>query len=116
MTQALANRPSVVAGLVRALCTCCAEPQELTAHQDLDAAHRVCPQSLVTYLDRGDGVFETEGRRLTTRPTGRAAGQIEAVGTPQALSEEPDLLSDRPARTGAKSRIVLEKATFAGER
>ena len=101
MTQSLANRPSVVAGLVHALCTCCEEAQALMPHADLDAAHLVCPNTLLTYLDRGDGLFEQDGNRLTTAPEARTT------------LDEPEVLSDRPARTGPKSRIVLEKATFA---
>jgi hypothetical protein len=100
MTQSLAQRPGVVAGLIRALCTCCAEPQPLQPHAQLDATRLCCPQTLMSYLDRGDGVFEPDGNRLTTAP------EVPS-------SSEPEILSDRPARTGAKTRIVLEKATFA---
>jgi hypothetical protein len=90
----------VVAGLIRALCTCCAEPQPLQPHAELDATRLCCPRTFNTYLDRGDGVFEADGNRLGTAPTGPGAN-------------EPEILSDRPARTGPKTRIVLEKATFA---
>lgn len=100
MTQSLAHRPGVVAGLIRALCTCCAEPQPLQPHAQLDATRLCCPQTLQTYLDRGDGVFELDGNRLET-------------ATAMAGASEPEILSDRPARTGPKTRIVLEKATFA---
>jgi len=106
MSQALQNRSSVVAGLVRALCCCCAEAQELRAHADLPASRLVCPRSLETYLDRGDGVFERDGGKLSDAPP--------AVAEP--APGEPELLSDRPARTGPKSRIMLERATFAGSR
>lgn len=100
MTRALANRPSVVAGLVRALCSCCEEPQPLAPHAELDATQLVCPQTLLTYLDRGDGLFEQDGNQMRTAP-------VETIDT------EPEILSDRPARSGPKSRIALEKATFA---
>ncbi len=102
MNGPLAHRPGVVAGLVRALCTCCAEPQALMPHAQLDATRLCCPTTQLTYLDRGDGVFEPDGNRVT--------------GGPAALAPagEPEVLNDRPTRTGPKTRIVLEKATFAG--
>ena len=50
------------------------------------------------YLDRGDGVFVQEGETLEESETSGA----------------PDVVSDRPRRTGPKSRIMLERATFAG--
>jgi hypothetical protein len=109
MSQALTQRPSVIAGLVRALCTCCAESQPLQPHAELDASRLVCPQSLQTYLDRGDGVFERDGGKLTTAP------EVQPTN-PEPDPGEPEVLSDRPARTGPKSRIMLERATFAGWR
>jgi hypothetical protein len=109
MSQALAHGQSVIAGLVRALCTCCAEARPLSPHAELDESRLVCPQSLATYLDRGDGVFEADGGKLTIAPEGRALSPEPAPG-------EPEVLSDRPARTGPKSRIMLERATFAGKR
>jgi len=103
MTQSLAHRPGVIAGLVHALCSCCEESQPLAPHADLDATRLVCPQTLLTYLDRGDGLFEQDGERLTTAPEPGARTELG----------ELEMLSDRPTRTGPKSRIVLEKATFA---
>lgn len=99
--NSMTHRSSVVAGLVHALCSCCEEAQPLAPHADLDATRMVCPQTLLTYLDRGDGLFEQDGERLTTAPEARSE-----LG-------QPEMLSDRPQRTGPKSRIVLEKATFA---
>jgi hypothetical protein len=52
-----------------------------------------------TYLDRGDGLYQPDGQTFARPPT-EAAGEI-------------DLLSDRPARTADKTRISLERATFA---
>jgi hypothetical protein len=109
MSQALTQRPSVVAGLVRALCHCCAQPQPLAPHTELETSRLVCPQSLQTYLDRGDGVFERDGGKLTTEPEARGP-------EPEAVPPTVEVLSDRPARTGPKSRIMLERATFAGGR
>jgi len=99
--------PHTVAGLVRAFCSCCAERQALAPHADLDDAHLVCPQSLRTYLDRGDGVYEQDGNTSSTAPVVREP-------EPVSVTAEPDMLSDRPTRTGPKTRIMLEKATFAG--
>jgi len=50
----------------------------------------LCPETSRTYLDRGDGVYQSDGEALAA-----------------------DLLSDRPARTPEKTRISLERATFA---
>lgn len=92
----ISPRPSIVAGLVRVMCTCCAEAQRLVAHAELEATQLVCPGSKAIYLDRGDGLYEQTGDSLAARVT-----------------PEPEILSDRPARTGPKSRIELERATFA---
>ncbi|OGR12640.1 MAG: hypothetical protein A2341_20310 [Deltaproteobacteria bacterium RIFOXYB12_FULL_58_9] len=101
MNRSLTTRPSVVAGLVRALCTCCAERQELVAHPELDATRLVCRESGRTYLDRGDGLYEQDGN------------QIVGTVARQSSPSQPEVLSDRPARTGPKARIALERATFA---
>ena len=100
MNQSLTHRRNVVAGLVHALCACCAEQMELASHPDLDATQMLCPTTGQTYLDRGDGVFEQDGRT------------IEARGAPSTPSQ-PEILSDRPTRTQEKERIMLERATFA---
>lgn len=106
MSNELATYEPVIAGLVRASCTCCAEPQRLTTHPELDAAHLFCPSTSLTYLDRGDGLYEADGGTLsaTPLPAGSQTAQARA---------EPDVLSDRPRRTGNKVRIELERATFA---
>jgi hypothetical protein len=64
-----------------------------------------CPATNRTYLDRGDGVFSGDGQSLSA---------------PQALMTQPqpaitaaELLDDRPTRTQDKTRIQLERATFA---
>jgi hypothetical protein len=96
----------VVAGLVLARCSCCAEPRDLEPHPQLDAARLYCPGSQLVYLDRGDGLYELEGGKIA-----------DAAPTPAAQAgpaAEPDVISDRPRRTGPKERIVLERATFAG--
>ena len=105
----LQRNRAVVAGLVRALCRCCDEPRELRPHARLDSAHRVCPETRLTYEDRGDGWFQRDGGELDA---GCVVEQV-AVGD-ERHPGEPDLLSDRPARTGPKTRISLERATFAG--
>ena len=109
MKNKLQRNTAVVAGLVRAMCRCCQEPRPLVPHARLDSAHLVCPETRLTYEDRGDGWFEQDGAELdaTCVVEQPAAG---GEGDPG----EPDLLSDRPARTGPKTRISLERATFAG--
>jgi hypothetical protein len=97
----------VVAGLVLARCSCCAEPRNLEPHPQLDAARLFCPGSQLVYLDRGDGLYELEGGKLAAD----AAPAVDARPDPGA---EPDVVSDRPRRTGPKERIILERATFAG--
>lgn len=84
---------NVVAGVIHANCSCCAEPQTLIHHVQLGPTRMVCLATAKTYLDRGDGLYQPDGQMLD-------AG-------------EPDLLSDRPARTADKTRISLERATFA---
>jgi hypothetical protein len=95
----------VVAGLVLARCSCCAEPRNLEPHPDLDATRLYCPGSQLVYLDRGDGLYELEGGKLD-------AASVAAASRDDATAE-PDVVSDRPRRTGAKERITLERATFA---
>lgn len=109
MSNKLQRNSAVVAGLVRALCRCCQEQQPLQPHTQLDSAHLVCPETRLIYQDRGDGWFEQDGQRLDANcvlEEPAAGGEGQASG--------PDLLSDRPARTGPKTRISLERATFAG--
>lgn len=81
----------LVAGTVRAECACCAARQALVTQPGLDASRRVCPGTGRMYADRGDGLYEPE-------------------------DAESPLLSDRPRRTEAKTRIDLERATFAARR
>jgi hypothetical protein len=59
----------------------------------------LCLSTGRTYLDRGDGLYQPDGQTFAL-PKAEAAGEI-------------DLLSDRPARTADKTRISLERATFA---
>ncbi len=95
----------IVAGLVLARCRCCNEPRELEPHAELDGNHRVCPGTLRVYLDRGDGLFEDTGAVLPATSRARS--------TPAQAEPAPDVLSDRPRRTDEKTRITLERATFA---
>lgn len=95
---------SVVAGVIHATCTCCAEPQALIHHVQLGATRMLCLATGRTYLDRGDGLYQPDGQTFAVPPT-EARGVIE--------TREPELLSDRPARTADKTRISLERATFA---
>jgi hypothetical protein len=99
-------RNTIVAGAVRATCLCCPEPNDLLDHTSLDALRRYCPSTHLTYLDRGDGLYEQDGQHL---PLGGSAGSEIAAAT----LEEPSVLSDRPRKTEAKTRIELERATFA---
>ena len=96
----------VVAGLVLARCSCCAEPRNLEAHPDLDATRLYCPGSQLVYLDRGDGLYELEGGKVD-------AASVAAAGQRAETTAEPDVVSDRPRRTDSKERITLERATFA---
>jgi hypothetical protein len=84
----------------------------------------VCPESGRTFLDRGDGLFQADGQILaeadragaaTQTPSG-AASEPSARGPrgPSEATPPSALLSDRPARTADKTRISLERATFAG--
>ena len=90
---------NVVAGVIHANCTCCPEAQQLIHHVGLGAARMLCLATGRTYLDRGDGVYQPDGGTFAP-PSREASGEI-------------DLLSDRPARTTDKTRISLERATFA---
>jgi hypothetical protein len=80
----------IVAGEVRARCSCCSEPTELVYHVALGQSRRMCGRTRKTYADRGDGVYLLD------------------PSTPQAL------LDDRPVRSDDKTKIQLERATFAG--
>lgn len=94
---------SRIAGVVQPRCTCCAASHTLVAHDSLGESRRFCPASGTVYLDRGDGKFLPDlDRPEPVRPQPVAAGG------------EPDLVSDRPVRTDEKTRIELERATFAG--
>ncbi len=95
---------SFLAGEVVARCECCAEARTLTPHPELDASRRVCPGTGRIHLDRGDGLYQQDDGRLEP--------QAEA-SQPPPRPTTPDVLSDRPTRTGPKTRIELERATFA---
>ena len=91
-----------IAGVIQPRCTCCPATHTLAAHASLGETRRFCPASGTVYLDRGDGRF------------------LPDLDTPQPLRPEPvsmggtlDLVSDRPVRTDEKTRIELERATFA---
>jgi hypothetical protein len=107
----------VVAGEIHVACACCDRPRWLVTHPALDAARRACPRSGKTYLDRGDGLFAPDGQRLAPDALGQTEEPSAAAAQQSAASGEPDVLSDRPSRSGpqgsAKSRISLERATFA---
>jgi hypothetical protein len=90
---------NLVAGVIHANCTCCAEAQELIHHVQLGPTRMLCLATGRTYLDRGDGLYQADGQTIALAPTEAPA--------------ESDLLSDRPARTADKTRISLERATFA---
>jgi len=96
----------MVAGMVLARCACCREPAPLEADPALDAARRLCPTTRRVYLDRGDGLFEDTGELF-------AVGVGAEPGPTAQAAPRPDVLSDRPRRTEEKTRIVLERATFA---
>ena len=95
---------SVVAGVIHANCTCCPEPRELIHHLQLGPTRMLCLATGHTYLDRGDGLYQPDGQTFAVPPT-------EARGEITTPAEE--LLSDRPTRTTDKTRISLERATFA---
>jgi hypothetical protein len=80
-------------------CTCCTAKHSLVAHESLGPTRRFCPASGTVYLDRGDGRFLPDGDSLEP-----AARPVEAA---------PEIVSDRPVRTDDKTRIELERATFA---
>jgi hypothetical protein len=98
MDAARVPKLTLVAGVVNASCGCCAVRQALVTQPGMEATRRVCPASGAAYVDRGDGLYEREDS-----------------GAPPA-AEEITLLSDRPKRTSAKTRIELERATFAGKK
>ena len=95
MTSQITTRDPVVAGLLSATCSCCDEPQGLMGHPSLDPSRLMCANTRRIHLDRGDGVFELE------------------AGAAPAGDGEVEVLSDRPVKTGPKTRIQLERATFA---
>jgi len=95
---------SVVAGVIHANCTCCAQPQELIHHVQLGVTRMLCLSTGRTYLDRGDGLYQPDGQTFAVPPPQPSSNEA---------SGEIDLLSDRPARTADKTRISLERATFA---
>lgn len=99
---------TMVAGELHVSCSCCPSPQTLLAHPALDATRLFCPNTHLTYLDRGDGLFEQDGSHLPLQPQATLP-VIDA----ELVGAEPDVLSDRPRKTGAKTRIMLERATFA---
>jgi hypothetical protein len=97
---------TMVAGELHVSCSCCPSPQTLLAHPSLDATRLFCPNTHLTYLDRGDGLFEQDGSHLPLQPQA-------TLPVVEAELAEPDVLSDRPRKTGPKTRIMLERATFA---
>ncbi len=99
-------RKEPLAGIVHAPCTCCTVPQALVNHVNLGATRMVCPSTRRTFLDRGDGLFQADGETL------RADAMPPAVEG-EVVPPPPDLLSDRPVRTAEKTRISLERVTFA---
>lgn len=107
------HKNRLVIGRAQADCLCCATRQALMTHPELDVTRRVCPGTGHTYLDRGDGLFESDGGRLDmgARPVGLAPGDPPPAGPADPGS---DLLSDRPRKTSPKVRIDLERSTFAG--
>jgi hypothetical protein len=127
MRNPIVERQRTVAGLVLAACSCCAVRQRLVTHQPLGSARLVCPLSGSTYLDRGDGVYEPDGQRLEPGTVRTVEFEVqEPSSLPAVCGGQPpepvvagpaagssDLLSDRPRRTGEKTRIELERATFA---
>lgn len=100
---------NVVAGVIHANCTCCAEPQELIHHVQLGASRMLCLATGRTYLDRGDGLYQPDGGTFQAPELRESRESRES----REVSGEIDLLSDRPARTADKTRISLERATFA---
>lgn len=94
------NQKNLVAGVIEASCTCCPQARELLNHVQLGPSRRFCPDTGQTYLDRGDGVYQGDAQVL--------GAEARGTGTPTS-----DLLSDRPAKTADKTRITLERATFA---
>lgn len=91
-----------IAGMVQPRCTCCPATHLLVSHASLGETRRFCPASGTVYLDRGDGRFLPDLERPEpVRPE------------PVSALSAPDLVSDRPVRTDEKTRIELERATFA---
>lgn len=129
MRNPIVERQRTVAGLVLAACSCCAVRQRLVTHEPLGNTRLVCPLSGSTYLDRGDGVYEPDGQRLEPGTVRTVEFEVrEPSSLPSVCCGQPlepavtgpsdglsDLLSDRPRRTGEKTRIELERATFAAD-
>ena len=89
-----------IAGIVQPKCTCCGAKHTLVAHESLGPTRRFCPASGTVYLDRGDGRYLPDGE--TVDPSAR-----------ESAAAAPEIVSDRPVRTDEKTRIELERATFA---
>lgn len=104
---------NVVAGVIHASCTCCAETQELIHHLQLGPTRMLCLATGRTYLDRGDGLYQPDGQTFALPPTEARGGAARGGAARGETTTESDLLSDRPARTADKTRISLERATFA---
>lgn len=102
-----------VAGTVRAVCACCAVRQTLVTQAGLEEPRRLCPATGQAYRDRGDGLYEPDGEGSPPGPAPDSPRAGERVTAVEHTVEESPLLSDRPKRTGAKTRIELERATFA---
>ncbi len=94
----------IIAGMLRCRCSCCQPPQVLAADEQLDGVRMLCPETRRTYLDRGDGLFEADGGQLPLTAAPEQSGTAAA---------QPDVLSDRPVRSEQKTRIELERTTFA---
>ncbi|MBI2570258.1 MAG: hypothetical protein HYV63_24915 [Candidatus Schekmanbacteria bacterium] len=120
-------------GVFSAYCVCCEVARELVQARDLGLTLRRCPGTGALHEDRGDGVYELaspedpQGGRAPVllalgspvRPGDGAQARHGETGSPAAGAAaanlpELDLLSDRPKKTEAKTRISLEQATFAG--
>ena len=115
----------MMAGVVHAQCSCCPTPELLVGHVLIGATRLACPRSRRTYLDRGDGLYQPDGETLPeeaqpTQPTQLVPAQPrgpapQEARLPATEVDAAELLSDRPLRTPEKTRISLERATFAGD-
>lgn len=116
MTTTTLKDSTQIAGQVHAECTCCVPVRMLVNHVALGATRMACPESHRTYLDRGDGLFQPDGESLSNdQLLARAPAQAPALAPAPAVpaATSTDLLGDRPTRTPEKTRISLERATFA---